>query len=156
MRRVVFLAICVLGFTGRAWGAGDGEDLPTPKSKATPQVSGEAKYNEGLAFTRKQDWRRAEMAYREATKLTPELPEAWNELGHALKNLGRFEESIQAYEEALRLRPNYAQALEYLGEAYVLMRQLDKARALHARLEPLDTRLAQQLASAIQSGSATW
>src|SRR5262249_36302751 len=122
VKRTVTIALSVLCLTSPVWAAGGGElPTPKPKSKATPPVSGEAKYNEGLAFTHKQDWRRAEAAYREAIVLKPELPEAWNELGHALKNEGRFEESVAAYQEALRLRPNYPQALEYLGEAYILM-----------------------------------
>jgi Flp pilus assembly protein TadD len=156
MRRFVFVAICVIGLNGSAWAAGGEEDLPTPKPNGTPQLSGEAKYNEGLAFTRAQDWQRAEISYRAAITLKPELPEAWNELGHALKRQGRLEESIPAYEQALRLRPKYPQALEYLGEAYVLLGRLGDARALHARLQPLDPKLAQQLASAIDSGDAAW
>lgn len=156
MRRFVFVAICVLGLTQSAWAAGGGEDMPTPKAKGTPQLSGEARYNEGLVFTRTRDWPRAEIAYREAIKLRPDLPEAWNELGHAIKSQGRYEESIAAYEQALRLRPSYPQALEYLGEAYVLLGRLGDARALHVRLRPLDTKLAEQLASAIDKGTSTW
>jgi Flp pilus assembly protein TadD len=156
MRRLIFVVICVLGLSRSVRAAGGGEDLPTPKSKATPHVSGEAKYNEGLAFTRARDWPRAEIAYREAIQLKPELPEAWNELGHAIKSQGRYEESIAAYEQALHLRPNYPQALEYLGEAYVLLGRLGDARALHVRLKPLDTELADQLASAIDKGTSTW
>lgn len=156
MRRALFAAILVMGFAGSAWAAG-GEEIPTPKPKeGAPQLSGEAKYNEGLAFTRAQDWAHAESAYREALQLKPEMPEAWNELGHAIKRQGRLEESIPAYEQALRLRPNYPQALEYLGEAYVLLGRMGDARALHVRLKPLDAKLAEQLASAIASGSTTW
>ena len=40
--------------------------------------------------------------------------EAWNGLGHSLKNLGRFDDSVSAYQVALRIRPQYPQALEYL------------------------------------------
>jgi hypothetical protein len=54
------------------------------------------------------------------------------------------------------LRPNYAQALQYLGEAYVLLGEINKARALHARLQPLDPQMAQLLASAIDQGGAIW
>ena len=155
MRRAIVMTICALGYATATWAAG-GDEVPTPKSAATPHVSGEAKYNEGLAFTRNQEWHRAELMYREAIKLKPDLPEAWNELGHALKLQGQLDEAIRAYEQALRLRPNYAQALQYLGEAYVLLGRLGDARALHGRLERLDAGLAQQLASAIDKGTATW
>jgi tetratricopeptide (TPR) repeat protein len=126
--------------------------MPTPKAKGTPHVSGEAKYNAGLAFTRARDWQRAEVAYREAIELRPEMPEAWNELGHAIKSQGRYQESIAAYEQALRLRPNYPQALEYLGEAYVKMGRLDDARRILERLRSLDRERARELAEEIQKG----
>lgn len=155
MPRVVLVMLCLLASTAPAWAAG-GEEIPTPKPNGTPQVSGAALYNEGLAFTRNQDWTRAEAAYRAAIQLQPALPEAWNELGHALKRQGRLAESIPAYEQALRLRPNFPQALEYLGEAYVRLGRIGDARALHARLKPLDTALAQQLASAIETGGGAW
>src|SRR3989449_8906637 len=75
-------------------------------------------------------------AYREATRVRPAFPEAWNGLGHALRKRGKFEESVKAYQEALRLRPQYPQALEYLGEAYVRMGRLAEARGGLARLTP--------------------
>ena len=84
--------------------------------------------------------------------MQPVFPEAWNELGFALRNQGRYPESLQAYDEALRLRPNYPEALEYLGEAYVKLGQLDDARRVLDRLRPLDAGRARELAEVIQKG----
>jgi len=94
-----------------------------------------------------------ERAYREALSLDPAMAEAWNGLGFALRNQRKYPESIDAYEEALKRRPHYAQALEYLGEAYVQMGRLDEARAIHARLQPLDAREARELAKAIEKAA---
>src|SRR5262245_32936970 len=98
--------------------AGSGA-VPVPPPSANPgrapAMSAEARYNEGEARAAKHDWPGAEAAYRDATRLKPAFPEAWNGLGHALKNLKRYDESVRAYQEALRLRPDYPQALEYLG-----------------------------------------
>jgi len=41
----------------------------------------------------------------------PAYPEAWNGLGHALRNQGQYPESLRAHDEALRLRPDYPDAL---------------------------------------------
>jgi len=78
------------------------------------------------------------------------LSEAWNGLGYSLRKLGRYDESIKAYQEALRLRPEYSQALEYLGEAYVQMGKLDEAKKVLEQLRPLDPREADELALLIE------
>jgi Flp pilus assembly protein TadD len=108
-----------------------------------------ARFNEGRALAERRDWAAAERKYREAIELDPALPEPWNGLGYALRQQARWDESVNAYREALRLRPNYPQALEYLGHAYVAMGRLDDARAVLARLRPLDPREAEELAEAI-------
>src|SRR4029077_576811 len=91
-------------------------------------------------------------AQRAAVTMRPAFPEAWNELGFALRNQGRYAESLQAYDAALRLRPNSPEALEYLGEAYVKLGRLDDARRVLDRLRPLDTARAGELAEVIQKG----
>jgi len=124
----------------------DDPPLRVPDSGA---ASAQARFNEGRTLAEGRDWPAAEHKYREAIQLDPTLPEPWNGLGHALRQQRRWDESVSAYLEALRLRPNYSQALEYLGEAYVEMGRLDDARAVHARLQPLDPREADELAQAI-------
>jgi tetratricopeptide (TPR) repeat protein len=128
-----------------AWGDG-----PTP---ATTPPSGppsaERQFQEGLDAQKKKDWRRASQAYEAAIKQRDAFPEAWNGLGYSLRQQGKYPEAIKAYERALKLRPDYAEALEYLGEAYVKMGKLDDARAVLARLEPLDKKEAAELRAAI-------
>ena len=91
-------------------------------------------------------------AFRGAITFQAAFPEAWNELGYALRNQGRYTESLQAYDEALRLRPNFPEALEYLGEAYVKLGRIDDARRILDRLRPLDAGRAKELAEVIQVG----
>jgi Flp pilus assembly protein TadD len=116
-------------------------------------ASAPARFNEGRVLADRRDWAAAEQKYREAIALDPALPEPWNGLGFALRQQGRFDESVKAYREALRLRPDYPQALEYLGHAYVAMGRLDDARAVLARLRPLDPREADELNEAIAKAS---
>lgn len=116
---------------------------------AMPAVSAETRVNEGLALAKTNDWAGAERAYRDAIRLKPTLPEAWNGLGYALRMQQTYDESVRAYQEALRLRPNYPQALEYLGQAYVQLGKLNEAREILARLRPLDPHEAEELAQAI-------
>jgi tetratricopeptide (TPR) repeat protein len=81
--------------------------------------------------------------------MRPAYPEAWNGLGFALRNQGKYAESLEAYDEALRLRPDYPDALEYLGEAYVKLGRLEDARRVLERLKPLDRERARELSEAI-------
>jgi len=117
---------------------------------ATPTA--ESEYDRGVRARLAKDWKAAAEAQRSAVTLRPAFPEAWNELGFALRNQGRYPESLQAYDEALRLRPSFPEALEYLGEAYVKLGRLDDARRVLDRLRPLDMARANELAEVIQKG----
>ena len=148
---LVFVALFLLLLAPEPALAADTGPVDEPKvsPRAPSPPSAEARYNAGAVWAKKKDWRQAEVAYADATRLRPAFPEAWNGLGFALRNQGRYDESIRAYQEALRLRPNFPQALEYLGHAYVQMGRLEEAKAVLGRLRSLDPREADELAQAI-------
>jgi Flp pilus assembly protein TadD len=123
-----------------------------PRSKMPPAPSAEQEYSRGIAATRAKEWSVAAAAFAKAVEMKPAYPEAWNGLGYALRNQGKYPESVKAYDEALRLRPNYPEALEYLGEAYVKMGRLDDARRVLDRLKPLDAGMARELSETIAKG----
>jgi cytochrome c-type biogenesis protein CcmH/NrfG len=123
---------------------------PVRQPTATPTA--ESEYDRGIRARLTKDWTAAVEAQRAAVTMRPAFPEAWNELGFALRNQGRYPESLDAYGEALRLRPNYPEALEYLGEAYVKLGRMEDARKVLDRLRPLDRAKAQELAEVIQQG----
>jgi tetratricopeptide (TPR) repeat protein len=123
-----------------------------PKSRMPPAPSAEQEYSRGLAATRAKEWSVAAAAFNKAIEMKPAYAEAWNGLGYALRNQGKYPESLKAYDEALRLRPDYPEALEYLGEAYVKMGRLDDARRVLDRLRPLDAERARELSEVIARG----
>ena len=126
---------------------------PTPPpSQLPPAPSAEGEYARGVAATRAKEWSVAAAAFERALEMKPAYPEAWNGLGHALRNQGKYPEALRAYDEALRLRPDYPDALEYLGEAYVKLGRLDDARRVLDRLKPLDAGRARELSEAIARG----
>jgi tetratricopeptide (TPR) repeat protein len=57
-----------------------------------------------------------------------ETPEALNYRGYATRKLGRVDEGIGYYLKSVALDPQYAQVREYLGEAYVIKGDVEKAR----------------------------
>ena len=125
--------------------------LPAVESRRQPAVSPDAQseYMRGVRARVAKDWPAAAEAFRRALGHDPAFADAWNELGYALRNQGRYDESLEAYVQALRLRPEFPEALEYLGEAYVKMGRLEDARRVLARLRTLDTGRAQELAEVI-------
>ena len=57
----------------------------------------------------------------------PDNPDAWNLKGYSHRKLGQNDLSMAAYEEALRLDKNHKGALEYQGELYLTLGQLEEA-----------------------------
>jgi pentatricopeptide repeat protein len=57
-----------------------------------------------------------------------ETPQALNYRGYATRKLGRVDEGIGYYLKAVSLDPHYAQVREYLGEAYVIKGEVERAR----------------------------
>ncbi len=62
----------------------------------------------------------AETAFKAAVELSPNNPIAGNELGIALRKLGKFTEAEAAYQRAIAAEPNYAPAHLNLGVLYDL------------------------------------
>ncbi len=117
------------------------------------EASAASEYNRGIRARVAKNWKTAETAFRRAISFKAAFPEAWSELGYALRNQGRYAESLQAYDEALRLRPDFPEALEYLGEAYVKLGRLDDARRVLERLQALDAGRARELAEVIKTST---
>ena len=53
----------------------------------------------------------------QALHFKPDDPDAWNNRGYALDNLGRYEEAINSYDQALHFKPDDHQAWNNPGIA---------------------------------------
>ena len=58
-----------------------------------------------------------------------------NYIGYSHRKAGRLETGIEVYKKALALDPDYVQAREYLGEAYILAGKKDLAQAELAEIK---------------------
>lgn len=72
-----------------------------------------------------------------ATALDASYHEAWNLVGYAARKLGDYDKAFAAYEKCLALKPDYAPAREYLGEAWLDRGDAARAREQLAKLEEL-------------------
>jgi tetratricopeptide (TPR) repeat protein len=67
----------------------------------------------------------------------PEDPRVLNWLGFSHRKMGETEKAIELYTKALTIAPDFTPAREYLGEAYIQAKDLDKAKAELAEIEKL-------------------
>jgi tetratricopeptide (TPR) repeat protein len=75
------------------------------------------------------DYASAVDLYRRALEKAPERSYLYLSLGHALRALKQFPESIQAYQQAADLNPEDARAEGGMGMAYYSMEEYDSARS---------------------------
>ena len=64
----------------------------------------------------------------------PKNADAWNLTGFASRKLGDYSRSEKAYDTALAINPKHAGALEYKGELYLTLGNLEGAEQMLARL----------------------
>ena len=57
--------------------------------------------------------------------------------GFSLRKSGKVDEALPFYEKALGIAPEYTPAYEYLGEAYLQLKNLDKAKEQLEKIEKL-------------------
>ena len=80
-----------------------------------------------------------------AVKADPKNYEAENELGYALRKTGQYAPAIEAYDRALALNGAFFPAVEYRGEAYLSVGELQRAKDSYMKLVRNDRKLADKL-----------
>jgi tetratricopeptide (TPR) repeat protein len=99
---------------------------------------------------------KAQKAYREslesfinAVGADPKMYQAWNYLGFANRHLGNYGDALSAYAKALEINPNYPDAIEYRGEAYLGLNQIEEAKGAYMTLFRDSRPLADELMAAM-------
>jgi len=130
--RVCSLIFAVLVGSGTAWAAG-GDDADT-------DAKGGASDPEIVAYERataRNDWAQAAVVARAALVRTPGSAEYHNRYAFALRKgpNPNMDLVFTHYREALRLAPEHRGAHEYIGEAYVMVGDMPKAKQHLAALD---------------------
>ena len=128
---VAILAIGGVGGLPAAMAAPSSDQEPeaAPKAKAEPKSKRKSargirqppppQYNRGMQLVEKGKFIEARMAFELARRLTPTQPDVLNMLAYTQRKTGALDIAIKNYKSALRQRPDFPQAREYLGEAYL-------------------------------------
>src|SRR5512134_2878792 len=158
VRRIAaFLAVTFLAVPlAHAMVSGPSNPPPQPTQPGVPEMRGEGN---GQLSARQQAEQSYALAYEEVGKAKQDLEEgkpkkaekkfqralercekavlfderyheAWNLLGYTARKLGDYEKAFKAYDRCLAIKPDFAPAREYLGEAW-----LEKGDAKQARLQ---------------------
>lgn len=96
--------------------------------------SGDADYADGMDAWDAKNWDGVVAAMRKVVARRPWHDKAWTRLGFALRKLNRLDELLEAYGKALAINPDQREALEYLGEAYLVLDRLSDAQTMLSRL----------------------
>ena len=162
MRTRLFLAVlmilaCAVAPVFASMSGGSKPERPEPSSQpegtalATPRQDAERYYGdayEEVAKAKKdiadgktknveKKFKKALDRGQRAVDLDSTYYEAWNLVGFCARNLKSYDRSLAAYAHCLSIKPDFAPAREYLGEAYVELGQPEKAREQLAWLERL-------------------
>ena len=85
----------------------------------------------------RKDYRGAIPLLVDAAQKQPRDADIQNLLGFSYRKTGDLDRAFRHYNEALRLDPRHLGAHEYIGEAYVMKRDLSKAEEHLRQLEKL-------------------
>ncbi|HEX7250021.1 MAG TPA: tetratricopeptide repeat protein [Burkholderiales bacterium] len=125
------LSLCLV--SGTAFAAGDpgGSSVPAaPKDPVMEKVA---------AATRNQDWPAAQAVLKEALAKSPQNPDYHNLYAYTVRKGPNPDMSLvfQHYNQALAIDPKHKQAHEYLGEAYLMVGNVAKAKEHLAQLDKI-------------------
>jgi tetratricopeptide (TPR) repeat protein len=117
------------------------------------KISEQAKKDEksGRADMATKQFCKARKKYETAVALDSTYHEAWNMVGYCARHCGDYSASMNAYMRCLALAPDYEEAHEYLGELYIRLGDMDRARAELAWLEDRKSHEADELREAIEA-----
>ncbi|MEM7257679.1 MAG: tetratricopeptide repeat protein [Pseudomonadota bacterium] len=85
----------------------------------------------------KERYPKAIKELRKALRKDDQNADAWNLLGFASRKMGELDTSADAYSKALALDPDHKGALEYQGELFITLGNIDKAKANLLKLQAL-------------------
>ena len=163
------LPLVALGSGGGGMdGGGMGGSMPAARAQ-TPEEMAKAAYNDGVRAVKqakkfeedlaeakedkkekvaermRKQYEKARGYFATAVAKKDTMYEAWNYVGFTSRKLGEYDKALAAYDEALRLKPDYAEAIEYRGEAYVWMNRLEDAKKAYMDLYRDQREMANQL-----------
>ena len=133
MPTVQWTAVVLLAVAWLALWPGTGAADPAADDAAAAQLDPD--YAAGKQAIDAKEWSAAITALTSAALRDTRNADLQNYLGYAYRNAGQLDLAFRHYQRALQLNPRHRGAHEYVGEAYLIVHNLAKAKehlaALH-------------------------
>jgi tetratricopeptide (TPR) repeat protein len=126
MKRIIIVACLLIPgavFAGGGGGGGVSQRESEPSLQDIKRTIDKNKYFDAIAMLKKY------------IRTDGKSADAYNYLGFSYRKSGNLPEAFKAYDKALSLDPKHLGAHEYLGEAFLMNKEPDKARAELAKLK---------------------
>jgi Flp pilus assembly protein TadD len=111
--------------------------LHAVESDSDLQAMADPDYGAGKLAIEARDWNAAIKSFSSAALRAPDNADIQNYLGYANRNAGKLDAAFKHYQRALELDPKHRGAHEYIGEAYLMAKNLAKAEEHLAALSRL-------------------
>jgi Flp pilus assembly protein TadD len=134
MRRLTLCAVAALAIGTTAFpGPARAADVPD-----TPTTSRAAReLDAARAAIAKKDWKSAIEQLQAADRKDHRNADVHNLLGYSYRHTGDMDKAFSHYRTALQIDSQHKGAHEYIGQAYLTVKQSDKAREHLARLKTI-------------------
>merc|ERR1711935_1262330 len=119
----IILSLLIILFSYPVYSAG------SDTGNAKPSISKSTYYNDALKLIKKKSFTAAIENLNKAEKNQKKDADIYNYLGFSYRKIGNMKLAAVNYEKALDIDPKHKGALEYQGEMYITLGQLDKAKA---------------------------
>ena len=77
--------------------------------------------------------------------------QAYNGMGFSYRKTGDYVKALEMYDKALKLKPGFADAIEYRGEAYLGLNRIDDAKQAYLEVLAADRKQADTLMTAMKT-----
>jgi tetratricopeptide (TPR) repeat protein len=122
------LVIVTAVASGLAGAAGDPDPAEVLAGKSPD-------FAQGQKAVAAKDWNTAIKSFNAADQRIPNNADIQNMLGYSYRNAGQLEPAFKHYQRALQINPRHLGVHEYIGEAYLMAKNLPKAEEHLAALK---------------------
>lgn len=99
----------------------------------------------------REEFGKALKDFEKAAGFFPTHFASYNGMGFAYRKLGDYNKALEMYDKSLQLQPNFSDAIEYRGEAYLGLNRLDDAKQAYLALLGSNRNNADMLMAAMRS-----